>query len=134
VFSSCRHALQAILPQRRRDTKKICSDKHLALLPENDIYSPKTHSAEAIVMFRKDDVMSDAFTKLREFLDQFPIGFPKTPSGVELRILKRLFTEEEAAIAVTLTPIPEEASQIAERAGLDPVELEERRSSAQPLS
>jgi electron transport complex protein RnfB len=69
--------------------------------------------------------MSDAFTKLREFLDQFPIGFPETSSGVELKILKRLFTKEEAAIAVALTPIPEEASQIVERTGLDTKELEE---------
>ena len=38
----------------------------------------------------------DTYIKLREFLDQFPIGYPKSPSGIEIKILKRLFTEEEA--------------------------------------
>jgi NAD-dependent dihydropyrimidine dehydrogenase PreA subunit len=63
--------------------------------------------------------MSEAiYAKLREFLDQFPIGYPSTASGVEIEILKRLFTPEEAEIAMLLTPIPEEAEQIAARTGL----------------
>jgi len=65
------------------------------------------------------------YLKLREFLDQFPLGFPQTSSGVEIEILKRLFTEDEAKIAVLLTPLPEEASQIAGRAALDKKDLEE---------
>jgi electron transport complex protein RnfB len=74
--------------------------------------------------------MSDtSYLKLREFLDQFPLGFPQTPSGVEIKILKRLFTEEEADIAVLLTPFPEQAGQIAERAGMDAQELEEKLES-----
>ncbi len=68
----------------------------------------------------------DPFLKLREFLDQLPLGFPKTSSGVEIKILRRLFTEEEAKIAVLLTPLPEEASQIAKRAGLDEKWLEDK--------
>jgi len=68
----------------------------------------------------------EVYYKLRDFLDQFPLGFPKTPSGVEIKILKRLFTEEEAKIAVLLTPIPEEASQIAQRSGMDPQFLEQK--------
>jgi len=32
--------------------------------------------------------MSDeAYLKLRNFLDQFPLGYPETPSGVEVKIL-----------------------------------------------
>lgn len=69
------------------------------------------------------------YPKLREFLDQFPLGFPETPSGIEIEILKRLFTEEEAKIAVLLTPLPEEASEIAGRTGLDRKVLEERLES-----
>ena len=61
--------------------------------------------------------MSAVYQKLREFLDQFPLGFPASPSGLEIEILKRLFTPEEAEIAVLLTPIPEEAAPIAARAG-----------------
>ncbi|MCJ7744714.1 MAG: 4Fe-4S binding protein [Actinobacteria bacterium] len=71
----------------------------------------------------------NAYSRLREFLDQFPLGFPAAPSGVEVEILKRLFTEEEAKTAVLLTPLPEEPSQIAERAGIDRRELEERLES-----
>ncbi len=68
----------------------------------------------------------DAYRRLREFLDLMPLGFPATSSGVELRILERLFSEEEAELAVLLTPFPEEASSIAARCGLDPEYLEAR--------
>jgi electron transport complex protein RnfB len=68
--------------------------------------------------------MSDAsYERLREFLDRFPIGFPKTASGVEIRILKRLFTPEQAETAVLLSPAPEEAAQIAARTGRGAAEL-----------
>jgi NAD-dependent dihydropyrimidine dehydrogenase PreA subunit len=69
------------------------------------------------------------YLKLRRFLDQFPLGFPPTNSGIEIRILKRLFTEEEAEIAVLLTPFPEMATQIAERSGLDEEKLKQRLES-----
>jgi len=74
--------------------------------------------------------MSDApYLKLRDFLNQFPLGFPKTPSGIEIEILKRLFSEEDAEIAVLLMPFPEEAGQIANRAGLQEEELVEKLES-----
>ncbi len=74
--------------------------------------------------------MSDApYLKLQQFLDQFPLGFPRTPSGVEIKILKRLFTEQEAKVAVLLTPLPEEAVQIAERTGMEEKQLEEKLES-----
>jgi len=59
----------------------------------------------------------DIFEKLAAHLDNLPGGFPSTKTGVELRILKRLFTAEEAAMALHLSPIPEEAGTIARRAG-----------------
>lgn len=63
--------------------------------------------------------MSDnVYRALQEFLDRFPLGFPETESGVEIEILKRLFTEEEAALAVRLSPFLEEVDQLAERLGL----------------
>ena len=68
----------------------------------------------------------DLYVKLQEFLDTFPLGFPKTPSGIEIRILRRLFTEEEARIALLLNPIPEEASRIAKRSGLGKEDLERK--------
>ena len=65
----------------------------------------------------------DAYYSLREFLNMFPLGFPATGSGVEIKILEKLFTEEEARAAILLTPFPGEATAIAERAGVDPAWL-----------
>ncbi|NVM01316.1 MAG: 4Fe-4S binding protein [Candidatus Helarchaeota archaeon] len=74
--------------------------------------------------------MSDEpYFRLREYLDRFPIGFPKTSSGIEIKILKKLFTEEEAKIAVNLTPIPTEAVKIAKRIKMDENELKEKLES-----
>jgi Na+-translocating ferredoxin:NAD+ oxidoreductase subunit B len=63
------------------------------------------------------------FVKLAKHLDNLPAGFPPTESGVELRILKRLFTPEEAAAALGLTMMPEPVAVIAERLELDVVKL-----------
>ncbi len=68
----------------------------------------------------------NVYVRLREHLDQMPIGYPKTESGVELKILKKLFAAEEAETAVLLTPFPEEAEQIAKRANEDTAVLNRR--------
>jgi len=74
--------------------------------------------------------MSDeAYLKLRNFLDQFPLGYPETPSGVEVKILKRLFTEEEARTAILLTHTPETATRIAKRNKLNEEDLTEKLES-----
>jgi NAD-dependent dihydropyrimidine dehydrogenase PreA subunit/DNA-binding transcriptional ArsR family regulator len=44
----------------------------------------------------------DPCRALQKHLDSMPVGFPQTKSGVEIRILKRLFTAEEARIAIYL--------------------------------
>jgi len=44
----------------------------------------------------------DIYRELQLHLDQFPIGFPATPTGIELKVLKHLFTEKEAIIATKL--------------------------------
>ncbi len=62
----------------------------------------------------------DVYEGLAAHLDRLPAGFPRTPSGVEIRILKRLFTPEEAELAQLLIFKPESVQQIAERAGRDP--------------
>jgi len=64
--------------------------------------------------------MSDrVFEQLREHLDRLPAGYPSTESGVELRILKRLFTPEEAELALHLRMKPESTEAIADRAGIN---------------
>ena len=57
----------------------------------------------------------DAYHDLARHLDRLPGGFPSTPDGLELRILRRLFTETEARLACQLTLIPEEARVVAYR-------------------
>ncbi len=61
----------------------------------------------------------EIYQRLAQHLDRLPAGYPPTPDGLELRILQRLFTPEEAALAVHLTLIPERAVVIAQRAGLE---------------
>jgi Na+-translocating ferredoxin:NAD+ oxidoreductase subunit B len=60
-------------------------------------------------------MQSDVFTQLREQLDQYSIGFPATESGVELKILKKLFTEEEARMFLNLSMMLEPADSVAKR-------------------
>ena len=52
---------------------------------------------------------------LQQHLDRMPVGFPATESGVEIRILRHLFTPEEAAIALELSAIPEPVAVIYRR-------------------
>ncbi|MBN1246833.1 MAG: 4Fe-4S dicluster domain-containing protein [Anaerolineae bacterium] len=61
----------------------------------------------------------EIYERLREHLDRLPGGFPAADDGVELRILRRLFTPEEADLACHLTLIAEEARVIAHRAGTE---------------
>jgi electron transport complex protein RnfB len=54
---------------------------------------------------------------LAQRLDQLPNGFPATEEGLELKLLARLFTPEEALLASRLRLTVESPNQIAERWG-----------------
>ena len=69
---------------------------------------------------------SEIYQKLAEHLDRLPAGYPSTSSGVEIRILRRLFSPEEAEIALHLTLIAEEPRVIAYRAGIQVNEASKR--------
>ncbi|MGD8966995.1 MAG: hypothetical protein PVI07_05765 [Anaerolineae bacterium] len=69
---------------------------------------------------------TDVYERLAEHMDSLPAGYPRTESGVEMRILRRLFTPEDAELALHLTLLPEEARVVARRAGI-PVEEAARR-------
>ena len=58
---------------------------------------------------------NDVYTRLAAKLDKLPHGFPRTASGVELRILRKIFSPDEAQLALRLLPIPESAEAIAVR-------------------
>ncbi len=66
------------------------------------------------------------YRNLAKHLNNLPGGFPPTESGVELRILKRLFTPEEADLATYLTLIAEEPRVVARRAKIDNAEAARR--------
>jgi Pyruvate/2-oxoacid:ferredoxin oxidoreductase delta subunit len=71
--------------------------------------------------------MSDkAYEELRDFLHQFPRGFLKTESGVEIKILKHLFSEDEAGLTVRLSTLPEELGKIAQRLDIPADDLEKK--------
>ncbi len=68
----------------------------------------------------------DVYGRLAEHLDKLPGGFPPGEGGVELRLLKKLFTPEEAELAVHLTLDREEARVIGDRAGVGLGEAERK--------
>lgn len=59
------------------------------------------------------------YAKLRNQLDQYSIGYPATESGVEMKILKKLFEPEEAEMFLNLSLMVEYPESVAERSGLD---------------
>jgi len=69
--------------------------------------------------------MSDVYGRLRERLDDFASGFPTTGSGIEIKILKGLFTEDEAELFLKLSPISEAPGDVAKRLDRDLLETTE---------
>ena len=72
----------------------------------------------------------DVYRKLSREIDKMPVPFSETASGVELKLLKHLFTPAEAEIALHLNILPETISRIHKRVrknGIDtsPEALEE---------
>jgi len=65
-------------------------------------------------------VTTDVYHRLRERLDQYSVGFSTTESGVELRILQKLFTEEEAEMYLNLSENLQTAADVATKADVDP--------------
>ncbi len=56
------------------------------------------------------------YIKLQRHLDSQAVGFPATKSGSEIRILKHIFSPQEAEIATCLTYKPEPIEMVFERA------------------
>ena len=67
--------------------------------------------------------MTDVYDKLRARLDDMATGFPETESKIEIKLLKRLFTEAEAELFLQLMPILQEPEDVAEQLKRDPVEI-----------
>jgi electron transport complex protein RnfB len=63
-------------------------------------------------------MIDNAYDQLANALDKLPNGFPRTPSNVEIPILKKIFALEEAELAAQLRGEMEPVNAIAERFGL----------------
>jgi ferredoxin len=68
----------------------------------------------------------EVYERLADALDRLPNGFPRTPSGVEIRILNKIFSPEEAALAGQLGGDMEPVEVIAQRVGLPAEEAGEK--------
>jgi Pyruvate/2-oxoacid:ferredoxin oxidoreductase delta subunit len=62
---------------------------------------------------------AEVYQQLAVRLDSLPNGFPATPDGLELQILARLFSVEEAELALHLRLTSETPDQVAARTGGD---------------
>jgi ferredoxin len=61
--------------------------------------------------------MAEVYKRLAKKLDKLPQSFPATESGVELEILRKIFSDKDAETAIHLKPIPETAERISRRLG-----------------
>ena len=61
----------------------------------------------------------DIYERLANALDALPHGFARTASGVEIKLIKKVFTEDEVWLAGQLTRTPETAAAIAKLVGRD---------------
>ena len=66
--------------------------------------------------------MDNVYRELVKKLDSIPQGFPSTEDGLELKILRWIYTPEEAAIALELPFAPETAEAISKRLNKTPQE------------
>ncbi len=57
------------------------------------------------------------YRKVAGVLDTLPNGFPATESGVEIKLLKKVFTPEQAALFCEMRLTFETAEEVAERTG-----------------
>ncbi|MFX1498442.1 MAG: DUF362 domain-containing protein [Promethearchaeota archaeon] len=76
-----------------------------------------------------NEIELDVYRNLQKHLNKMPVGFPPTDSGVEIRILKHLFTEVQAKLALYLDFQPKPLIKIyrkLKKTGISLEELEER--------
>lgn len=65
------------------------------------------------------------YARLRQYLDELPAGYPETPTGVEIRLLERIFFPEEAELFCHCKLVAEPPAAIAKRAGMPESEAAE---------
>ena len=74
----------------------------------------------------KNITNEDIYFKLAKVLDTLPNGFPSTQDGLEVKILKKIFTPEQADLFCDLRLTFETVEQIAQRTGRPLAGLEDK--------
>jgi Na+-translocating ferredoxin:NAD+ oxidoreductase subunit B len=95
-------------------------------VPGRLVEKDKGESGHLINDGKGENMADDIYRALQERLDLYSIGFPPTASGVEIKILKKLFSEDDAGLFLELTPLLEPAETIAARLGLPAAETRAR--------
>jgi len=70
-------------------------------------------------------ISDQVYEQLADALDRLPNGFPRTTTGVEIRILKKIFSPEEANLASHLTSKLEEVDEISRQVELPTDEIKQ---------
>jgi len=70
---------------------------------------------------------NQVYRDLQKYLDRLPGGFPEVESGLDISLLKRFFTPEEAGMATQLSMRPEPLERIYHRVRESGISLEELR-------
>lgn len=66
---------------------------------------------------------TDIYIRLAKHLNTLPVAFPATETGVEIRILERWFTPQEASIALGMSGIPSSPEDLGARLGIPAADL-----------
>ena len=67
--------------------------------------------------------MDQLYTKLQKRLDKYSFGFPPAPGGIDIALLKKFFTEEEAELFLKMSPKLETPEEVSARTGIGSREL-----------
>ncbi len=65
----------------------------------------------------------DVYIKLRTFFHGLPGGYPTSGTGVEIKLLEKMYAPEEAELTMKLKEFPEKVTDIASRLDVNEMEL-----------
>jgi len=77
---------------------------------------------------------TEVYRKLQQHIDNnMPVGFPESKTGLDIRLLKHLFTPEEAEIALELSTLPEPLKRIHKRLKKKGISIEQLENTLDKL-
>ena len=77
---------------------------------------------------------ADVYRQLQKHIDNMPIAFPESESGLDIKLLQYFFTPEEAKIALELSALPEPLERIHKRLKNTGISLEELEKTLDALT